>query len=268
MVANVATFEELDIDARLNARAAQHIVERRDVAPFETLDDVDDVKFVGVATLQALEIYSVDREFLAQCQATSGEFELQIISDIDKTVLPPESEEAYAGVVKLYNILELGDGSGASGDMNYVTARTPERLEGVPEWMDAVGLPPGPIETGVSGIPWIAEDEKVGDVTEVLSRTQAKRWVMFGDTSHRDPEVYRRIIEANPDHEIVALVNLVNNANPDRLVGLHAYHNYAEASAFLVEEGILTEDEAWSVWDAAVAEGLDMTAAEMEALLK
>lgn len=43
-VANTASFDELDIDARLDVRAATNIVAER---PFDTLDELDDVTWVG-----------------------------------------------------------------------------------------------------------------------------------------------------------------------------------------------------------------------------
>lgn len=39
------------------------------------------------------------------------------------------------------------------------------------------------------------------------------------------------------------------NANPDRLAGLHPYDNYAQAAAILVKEGVIDEDDAWSVFE-------------------
>lgn len=125
-VANEASFVELDDDAALNRRAVEHLVEAREVAPFETLADVDAVPWVGVSTLGALRDYAEARGFVAECEGAAGEPELGIVSDLDKTVIPPQSDLAlpeapYPGVATLYTLLERGaDGSGASGDTTYV----------------------------------------------------------------------------------------------------------------------------------------------------
>lgn len=270
-LANTASFEELDDDARLNARAAEGIVEAREEAAFASLEDVDAASFVGPAALEDLFVYAERQGLIAACeQARGGMIELQLISDIDKTVLPEDSELPFPGVVTLYMILEQGaDGAGQLGDTTYVTARKPERVEGMPEWFAEHGLPAGEIETGVTGIPWIAEDEKFKDISAVLERREpARTFVMFGDTSHRDPEAYRRVIEAHPEHQITGLIHRVgDDESEERLAGLHGYDHYPHAAAILAHLGVITEADAWLVFDAAVNEGLELTPDEMQALL-
>lgn len=265
-VANTLSFEELD--ARLNVRAVRGIVDAREDAPIETLKALDAVKFVGTAALRTIESMSIDLGLTDACGIPSM-FELQLISDIDKTLLPPNSEEPYPGVVTLYEILELGPGGmGRPGDTTYVTARQPERVVEIPAWFAEHGLPEGDIETGISGIPGVAQGEKIRDITKILAASEARQYVMFGDSSHRDPEAYRGAIEAHPDHDITALIHRVTEDEPDeRFEGVHVYENYAHAAAILVEQGLLTEEDAWRVFDAAVAEGLEVTREEMRAWL-
>lgn len=265
-VANTLSFE--DLDAELNVRAVRGIVDARQEAPLESLEALDAVKFVGVVAMRTIESMSIDLGFTEACGGTDT-FELQLISDIDKTLLPPDSEDPYPGVVTLYEILELGSlGQGRPGDTTYVTARKPERVTEIPAWFEEHGLPEGDIETGISGIPGVAQGEKIRDITGILASSGARRYVMFGDSSHRDPEAYRGVIETHPEHEITALIHRVTEDEPDsRFEGVHVYENYAHAAAILVEQGLLTEDDAWRVFDAAVAEGLEVTREEMEAWL-
>lgn len=53
---NTASFDELDDDARLNRRAVTNLVAAR---PMATLEEVDDVSYVGVSTLQQLLDYAL-----------------------------------------------------------------------------------------------------------------------------------------------------------------------------------------------------------------
>ena len=199
--------------------------------------------------------------------------ELGIVSDIDKTVLPKHTDgdplpAPYPGVTALLQRLERGaDGAGQLGDMYYVTARTPDRLGGIAAWMAQSGLPQGPIDTGVSTLPWTAQAEKVKDISAIFDANPGQSFVLFGDSSHRDPEVYREVIQKYGARVKAALIHKVNNPNPARLTGLHLVQSYAEAAAVLHGAGILGEQEARTLMQVARAEGLSITDAEIDALL-
>ena len=264
-VANEATAEELDVDAELDRRAADNIVAAR---PFETIAALDDVPYVGGAALYAILAYAEKEGHLAACD---GAPELGIVSDLDKTVIPdadPDLSKApYPGVKALYRILELRNG-GAAGDVYYVTARTPEKVTEVPAYLAQHGVPDGRIETGVSGVPWLAQAEKVRDVSAILASTGEQRFVLFGDSSHRDPEVYKEIVAAHPERIVAGFIHKVNaTVSADRVEGLYLHESYAEVAAVLYELGSLTEAEALEVMRAAKGEGLAITDAEMQALL-
>jgi phosphatidate phosphatase APP1 len=199
--------------------------------------------------------------------------EIGIISDLDRTVIPHHSESRpdapYPGITTLYQILEFGaDGQGEAGDFTYVTARTPDLVVGVPEWLELHGVPAGPIETGVSGIPWLAQDAKIEDVARTFAASPGQAFVLFGDTSHRDPEVYMAMRASHPSQVRAGMIHRVNQTvSTHRLEGLHLFHNYAECAAILVGLDILAEADAWRVFEAAVGEGLKLSEAEFGALL-
>lgn len=321
------TFEVLDIDAKLNRRAARNLIDYRngddgvfqtgDDNLFHTVEQVDDVSYVGPSAIAALVAYAyelgwvpaegdvlgiwdgvtftaeqatatltlvndaseatlddelgLDRRavnsiiaarpipsvevlsglyyvgrsaltILRDASGASPVVELGIISDLDKTIIPPHSgdlpDAPYDDVAALMQALEFGM-TGEAGDMYYVTARSPDRIGDIPEWLTQHGLPDGPISTGISGMPWVAQPEKVKDISEILDANPDQQFVLFGDSSHRDPEVYREIVQLYPDRIRGAFIHRVNNVNPDRLVTLHGYDDYAELSILLAEMGIL-----------------------------
>jgi hypothetical protein len=212
----------------------------------------------GDATLEATLVVDLPRD------AT----ELGVVSDIDKTVLPPEVNgelpPPYPGVASLYRTLE----GGTTGDVRYVTARTPEGVVDIPAWMAMHDVPAGSIDTGISGVPFVAQKEKVADITRILEARAEQSFVLFGDTSHRDPEVYREIVAKFPGRISAVFINKVNvTVNPARVEGLHLINNYAEATAILFGKRLLTEDQARAVMADAQADGLMITAAEIEDLL-
>jgi len=197
--------------------------------------------------------------------------ELGIVSDIDKTILPPDVSTGvlalpYPGIATLLTTLDLR--TGAAGDVHYVTARTPEAVVEIPDHFAMHGVPDGSFDTGISGVPWIAQAEKVRDISRLLDTNAGQRFVMFGDTSHRDPEAYREIMTKYPDRIHAAFIHKVNaTVSATRVAGMHLVENYAQAAAILYGADLLTEDEARAVIDAAQAEGLALTDADEDALI-
>ena len=197
--------------------------------------------------------------------------ELGIVSDIDKTVLPPATTAGlpapYPGIATLLHTLEMRAG-GAAGDVHYVTARAPVDVVEIPAWMELHGVPEGSIDTGISGVPWVAQPEKVRDISRIFEASVQQQFVLFGDTAHRDPEVYAEIRTAYPTRVTAIFIHKVNATVPaTRVAGMHLVNNYAEAAAIAFGQDLLTEAEARTVMNAARTEGLAITAAEIDALI-
>ncbi len=121
---------------------------------------------------------------------------LGVISDIDKTILPPHDDgqldAPYPGMTTLLERIEA-NGDGQTGDTFYVTARDEERATPIPAWLAREGLPSGRIDTGVGGEPWLSHPEKVADIETILAARPGQRFILFGDDNHTDPYVYRDI---------------------------------------------------------------------------
>ena len=141
---NRATFVELDDDVGLDSRAAENLVAE---APFATVSEMGPVPYVGPSALTKLRAY-VDVWALAYDPNPDPSAELGIVSDLDKTVVPPANPDLstppYPGVTTLYQILENRNG-GKAGDMHYVTARQPEMVTEIPAYLAEHGVPAGPI---------------------------------------------------------------------------------------------------------------------------
>lgn len=197
---------------------------------------------------------------------------LGVISDIDETVLPKHGANApmpapYPGVAVLYQELELAKDQELDATW-FVTARDPARVTEIPAWFAEHGLPSQGIDTGVGTAPWVAEPEKVKDCLKVLDANPDRRFVFFGDTSHRDPEVYRKVKELRPEQVAAIVIHKVTNTvASNRVEGMQLVTNYAEAAAELHHAGLLSKTAARKVFAAARAGGLQLTTAEGEALL-
>jgi hypothetical protein len=203
----------------------------------------------------------------------AGAREIGVVSDIDKTLMPPEQNgvepPSYPGVSTLLTLLERGpSGTGALGDVTYVTARNPGRVTTIDAWLARNNLPAGTIETGTVAFPLnVAEDNKVADIEKVLRANPTQSFVMFGDTNHRDPEVYTRIRAAFPSQVKAVIMHDVKNVSPARVAGHELVKNYAEAAAKLLKLKVIDEAGARSVMNAAKNEGLAITDAQIDALI-
>ena len=261
--------QDADVDAQLAAKHYEYSF-TRDVARAPRIEAVADgtvrnwtltVFNRGDATLAAKVVIDVPRDAS----------ELGIVSDIDKTVLPPATSTLlpppYPGIAALLRTLELRTG-GAAGDVHYVTARTPDGVVEIPDWMAMHTVPAGTIDTGISGVPWVAQAEKVRDISRILDLRGEQQFVLFGDTSHRDPEVYAEIRTKYPTRLAAIFINKVNaTVSPNRVAGMHLVNNYAEAAAIAFGEDLITESEARAVMNAARTEGLAITQAQIDALI-
>ena len=79
------SFVVLDIDARLDRRAATGIVEHRDGVDglygtndddaFDSIAELDGIKWVGPKTLEALQVFAIDLGFIERGEDQSGEYE-------------------------------------------------------------------------------------------------------------------------------------------------------------------------------------------------
>lgn len=256
---NTASETMLDDEVGLDRRAVASILAE---TPVSSVQRLAELYYVGRTALERLK---------AHAGAPPSGRELGIISDLDKTIIPPHSgglpAAPYPGAAALYTELELRD-AGSPGDTHYVTARTAAATEGVAPWLAAHGLPAGPIEPGVSGVPWVARPEKVADITAIFEANPDQRFVLLGDSSHVDPDVMSDLLGSHPDRIAAALVHDVTGiTEADLAPGILLYEDYAHAAALLLDLGLLDEAAARRTMQAAQAEGLAITDAEIELLL-
>jgi hypothetical protein len=196
--------------------------------------------------------------------------ELGVISDIDKTLLPPNRPQGllpppYPGIKQLLHELE---GSKA-GDVHYVTARDPASVaaDDVPGWMTSHGLPDGSIDTGVSPLPWVAQPEKVKDISAHFDANPNQSFVLFGDNSHTDHKAYSDIMAKYPGRVVAAFIHEVKNRNFTPPAGMYMIDEYATPTIKLLELGKIDVAAAERCLVAAQVEGLNITDAEIDAKL-
>ncbi len=252
---NYESEQVLDDEVGLDPRAVASILDARPVA---TMSQLASLYYVGTVGLERIQSHSTP-------------LEIGIISDLDKTIIPPSSSgtlpaAAYAGAAALYGELDVGDG-GEPGDVYYVTARSEDMIADVPDWLSDQGLPSGPIDPGVSGLPWIARPEKVADMSKIFDANPRQRFILLGDTNHVDPEVMHDMMEKYPGRIVATYIHGVKNIDPTRTEGLFVYDDFSQVAANLFGIGVLSEAAARSAIDSAVTEGVDLSPADVDALI-
>jgi phosphatidate phosphatase APP1 len=114
---------------------------------------------------------------------------------------------------------------------------------------------------------WTSQAEKVRDIRRAMDANPDQSFVLFGDSSHRDPEVYAEILALYPTRVLAVFIHKVNNVNPARVTGMNLITNYAQVASRLLELNILDEPAARRAMEAAQAEGLAITDSEIDGLL-
>jgi DNA uptake protein ComE-like DNA-binding protein len=220
---NTATEQGLADDVDLDPRAVRSIAAAR---PLTSMSELAGLYYVGTAMLERLKRFIATQE-------------IGLISDLDKTVIPPHDgalpDAPYPGVVTLYNALE----GATPGDVYYVTARPEDMVTEIPAWLDQQGIPAGPIATGISPIAYIARDEKIRDISAILDLNPDQRFVLIGDTNHVDHEAYRAIIDIYGDRIVAAFVHDVKPRTPEQLAGLHVFDDHGQVAESLADLGII-----------------------------
>lgn len=217
-------------------------------------------------------LYLNRSELQLGAKALKARAEVGVVSDLDLTLIPEGSRgtfepRPYPGAAALLNALEYGEG-GAAGDTHYVTARLDKRVAHLPAFFAANGLPNGTIDTGNRFAPWDYQREKIRDITRLLKADPTKKFVLIGDSSMKDPEVYRAIQTKFPEQVAAIVINKTTHADvAQRFDGMLLTETYAHAAAGLYRKGVLTESSARQVMKAAQAEGVAITDAEIDALL-
>jgi hypothetical protein len=188
-----------------------------------------------------------------QALTEAGAHELGIISDIDDTVAPMGAAELFPGAGALYGALERGpDGQGQAGDIHYVTARPPLVLGDARKRLDRAGVPQGTIDDGSLAEAIFRghdgfEDEKVRDIERQLRLHPGQKFVLIGDDTQRDPEVYRRIAEAHPDRVAGIFIHRVEGGEIDRerypADRFVFFDSYAQASQVMTQRGLIAQQK-------------------------
>jgi len=105
----------------------------------------------------------------------------------------------------------------------------------ISEAFDRVGLPPGAtILRRYTQEPMDPYDFKHPHLLEIVDAHPQRKWILFGDSGEKDPEVYRTLIEERPGIVEKVFIHNVTNEDPkktDRFDGFTLFRDWSEVVA-------------------------------------
>ena len=280
----LALYQRLDSDEVEGARVCAHfqgqVVETRsdkggyfsfDIAPGDAVGD----------GWQTVELTLPDNpgddgqpvRVLADVMVPPRTARFGIISDIDDTVLwtnvtnklnmammlarsNSHTRKPFKGVSAFYRALTQGAGGNEGNPVFYVSS-SPWHLFGpLVEFLRLQGIPVGPLllrELGMREVFKLTShgNHKLGKIELILSFYPDMQFVLIGDSSEQDPEIYAEVVRRHPTS---VRVIYIRNVNPDP-TRIEALDRLIEEVSATGTQLILAPDSVFAAAHAA-AEGL------------
>jgi phosphatidate phosphatase APP1 len=167
-----------------------------------------------------------------------------VISDLDDTVIQSRvanflqavrtimlgnarTRLPFAGVAAFYRALELGGDGQRSNPIFYVSSSPWNIHDVITEFLSLQKIPDGPVLLRDWDIELSAlsssrlKQHKEPLIREILDTYPALPFILIGDTSQRDPEIYREIVRLYPDRILAIYIRNVE-PNPERSTSVQA----------------------------------------------
>lgn len=192
---------------------------------------------------------------------------LGFISDIDDTIkisdisnklaaaqklltFNPYQAKVVPGTPTLYQILENKDQQ-ADGDFFYLSGSPMNLSPEIYSFLDYQKFPAGAVELKKWGFkagddnPIQQENYKSEKLKAIFETYPQKSFLLFGDSSEKDPEIYLALAAEYPGRVKGIFINNVNGQDPTnaRFTGVHLTANAAEAAQILKGLNLLTAAE-------------------------
>jgi phosphatidate phosphatase APP1 len=167
-----------------------------------------------------------------------------VISDLDDTVIQSRitsflqavrtvmlgnarTRLPFPGVAAFYQALERGGDGTRRNPIFYVSSSPWNIHDIIADFMDIQGIPRGPINLRDWDIVLSAlTSSRLGNfkepvIREIMELYPAMKFILIGDNSQKDPEIYRKIIGEFPGRVLAIYIRNVD-ANPERSASVQA----------------------------------------------
>jgi phosphatidate phosphatase APP1 len=202
-------------------------------SPIGTMTEWPEIVLRLVEPADAKDVTATARVRIATPDAAFG-----VISDLDDTVIQSRVSNfllavrtvmlgnartrlPFPGVAALYQALEKG-GDGARRNPIYYVSSSPWNIHDlIAEFLELQGIPVGPICLRDWDVDLDAltssrlKRHKEPLIREIMDATDPLKFILIGDTSQKDPEIYREIVKAYPGRVLAIYIRNVD-PNPER----------------------------------------------------
>jgi phosphatidate phosphatase APP1 len=245
--------EWIDLPAPLPATAPWHPAELRLLAPLQPAQaDVTTTEQIRVLTgTPTFGVISDLDDTVIQSRITSF---LQAMRTVmlgnARTRLP------FPGVAAFYQALEKGGDGARTNPIFYVSSSPWNIHDIIADFMDIQGIPRGPInlrdwDVALSALTSSRHRHfKEPVIRELLDLYPALPFILIGDNSQHDPEIYRAILGRYPDRILAIYIRNVD-ANPERSASVRALAREVLAAG----STLILADDTYAAAQHAVAQG-------------
>jgi phosphatidate phosphatase APP1 len=158
-----------------------------------------------------------------------------VISDLDDTVLQSEvgnfiraartvllenarTRLPFAGVAAFYRALQNGPDGGAGNPIFYVSSSPWNLYDVIVDFLLAQSIPVGPVllrdwDLGPSLLRNATHKTRL--IREILETFPSMRFILIGDSTQEDPEIYTEVVAAHPDRILAVYIRNVR-PHPER----------------------------------------------------
>ena len=208
------------------------------------LPDDEPWRQAEVTLLSPLRAGQPDVHAAAPVRVLTGAPAFGVISDLDDTVIQSRitsflqavrtvmlgnarTRLPFPGVAAFYRALERG-GDGARLNPIFYVSSSPWNIHDIiAEFMEIQGIPRGPInlrdwDIALSALTGSRHSHfKEPVIRELLDLYPTLPFILIGDNSQKDPEIYRAILDRYPGRILAIYIRNVD-ANPERSAGVQA----------------------------------------------
>ncbi len=160
-----------------------------------------------------------------------------------------KTDKAIPGVSALYKGILKSELSTGFDCVHYVTGSPTALYTRIQNFLKLNGFPQGSMALKSSGsrLEPTASDTytyKVAKIRPMLNAYPNKKFVLFGDTTQKDTEVYLRIKQEFPDNIIGIYINNATKANPSdpKYKGVMVTDSAIDAAQDLFKKGIINQE--------------------------
>lgn len=201
-----------------------------------------------------------------------------IVSDIDDTIQKSDvtsklqalknllfknytTQEKISGTPELYQALDLRSDGVVDGDVHYLSGSPHQIINRIMHFLEHNQFPKGSLDLKQMGLgsnddsPTDQLKYKLGKLRNLFNTYPQRKFICFGDSGEKDPEIYRQIAQEYPDRVLGIYINNVNKelTNAPRFQGTIVTGNAAEAAEDLLKKNLLKAEDVEKVRQAVVS---------------